>query len=56
MLNVQAKTGLPPGEQEAVVSDMVKSYVEGLCWVLRYYYDGKHSFKICNLTPDSDRY
>ena len=40
LVTLQAKTGLPPGQQDSVVSDMVRSYVEGLCWVLRYYYDG----------------
>jgi len=29
-----------PDEEAAVIAGMVKSYVEGLCWVMRYYYEG----------------
>jgi 5'-3' exoribonuclease 2 len=32
-------------EQQAVVSDVVRCYVEGLCWVMRYYYDGVASWR-----------
>ena len=40
----QEKMGAPPGQQEAVIASIVKSYVEGLCWVMRYYYDGVASW------------
>lgn len=38
------KLKLPPAEQGPAVSALVKSYVEGLCWVMRYYYDGVASW------------
>ncbi len=41
----QEKLGLPPGpQQEAVVQDMVRSFVEGICWVMEYYYEGVASW------------
>ncbi len=37
---VQAKTGVEGPEQAEMVRGMVQEYVRGLCWVMRYYYDG----------------
>ncbi len=36
----QEKTGLAPEDQDEEVSNMVKEYVRGLCWVMHYYYEG----------------
>ena len=44
-LLLQEKLGVPPAQQQEMVQDMVKSYVEGLCWVMSYYYDGEHPLK-----------
>lgn len=38
---VQAKIGLTEAEQQPIIRAMVRSYVEGLAWVMRYYYDGE---------------
>ncbi|KAL4452283.1 hypothetical protein ABPG75_007945 [Micractinium tetrahymenae] len=39
------KFGLPPGpQQQAMIRQLVRSYVEGLVWVMRYYYDGVASW------------
>jgi len=41
----QEKMGVPPPDQPAVIADIVKSYVEGLCWVMKYYYEGVASWE-----------
>lgn len=41
----QDKFGVAPGpEMQAVIRSLVQAYVEGLCWVMRYYYDGVASW------------
>ena len=40
LLWVQAKTGMEGPEQARMVREMVREYVKGLCWVMRYYYQG----------------
>lgn len=39
--------GTAAAEQGDVVRDMVQKYVEGLCWVMSYYYDGTNSCFCC---------
>jgi hypothetical protein len=39
--------GAPPGQQEGVVASIVSEYVRGLCWVMRYYYEGVASWEWC---------
>ena len=42
----QEKLGVAPGpDQDRAIADIVKSYVEGLAWVMRYYYDGVASWR-----------
>ena len=40
---------MPDDQQEPIIKDMVKRYVEGLCWVMKYYYDGKMSTLVYSL-------
>ena len=41
----QEKFGLVGAEAQAErVRELVRAYVEGLCWVMRYYYDGVASW------------
>lgn len=41
----QDKFGVEAGPPQAeVVRGLVRAYVEGLCWVMRYYYDGVASW------------
>ena len=37
---MQSKLGVAGHEQKGLVRDIVQEYVRGLCWVMRYYYDG----------------
>lgn len=37
---MQAKIGVDGPEQGPIIRDMVKEFVRGLCWVMKYYYDG----------------
>ncbi|PSC72218.1 5 -3 exoribonuclease 2 [Micractinium conductrix] len=38
------KFGVPAGQQKEITRSLVQSFVEGLCWVMRYYYDGVASW------------
>jgi 5'-3' exoribonuclease 2 len=35
----------PPGQQDEIIRKIVGAYVEGLCWVMRYYYEGVASWE-----------
>lgn len=39
------KMQAPPGQQDAIIREIVGAYVEGLCWVMRYYYEGVASWE-----------
>ena len=41
---LQEKMGTPADQQDELVRDMVQKYVEGLCWVMAYYYEGMLSY------------
>jgi hypothetical protein len=34
-----------PEDQAQLIADLKRSYVEGLCWVMRYYFDGVASWR-----------
>ena len=42
-MSVQSKFGVSGHEQRQLARGVVQEYVRGLCWVMRYYYDGAHS-------------
>ena len=42
-MSVQSKFGVSGHEQRQLLRGVVQEYVSGLCWVMRYYYDGAHS-------------
>ena len=42
----ERKFGFLEGESAAEVHHVVTSYVEGLCWVMKYYYQGETSFSL----------
>lgn len=39
------KMQAPPGQQDKIIREIVAAYVEGLCWVMRYYYEGVASWE-----------
>lgn len=42
----EQKFGISAGpEQDELISQLCKSFVEGLCWVMRYYFDGVASWR-----------
>lgn len=41
----QEKMGAAPQDQAPIIASIVKAYVEGLCWVMRYYYEGVASWE-----------
>lgn len=51
--HLQEKLGLPEHEQAPTVREMVRKFVEGLCWVMKYYYEGgalvAHLFQPCGI-------
>lgn len=42
----EQKFGISAGqEQDELIAQLSKSFVEGLCWVMRYYFDGVASWR-----------